>query len=88
MPQDVRADGFDILGRDESAALQEGVGFGGHGQSDGGAGGGAVLDLILYWQFVGVGLPGGEDDVQNVIADFFIDVDLVHDLSGFHDVAG
>src|SRR5215468_1676649 len=42
--QDIEADRFDVLRRDESAVPQEGVGFGRQVQIDGRARAGAVLD--------------------------------------------
>ena len=80
--QDVGADALDVLGRDVSAALEQRPGLGGDGEVDGGARGGAELDEMLDIEFVFLRRARGEDEMDDVIADFFVHVDLVHEFAG------
>src|SRR6185436_6167192 len=73
----VDADGLDVLGGDVAATAQEGVGPRGHVQIDRGARAGSVLDQIRQLgQAVGLGIAGGVDDVDDVVADLLVYVDL------------
>ena len=86
--EDIGGDGFDVLWGDVSAALHEGVSAGGEGEADGGAGGGAVFDVVLDGESGVLGLAGGEDEVDDVGFDFVVDVDFVDGLAGVENLLG
>jgi hypothetical protein len=87
--EDVGGDGLDVLRGDIAAALEEGVGAGGEGEVEGGAGRGAVADVVAEGvELVGGGVAGGEDDGEDVVLDLVVDIDFVDDLPGAEDGGG
>ncbi len=88
MAEDVGSEGFDVLGGDVVAAFEEGGGFGGEGEVDGAARGGSAADEKLQVGGERAWIAGGMDEGDDVVADFFIHVDGVHDLPAGDDVFG
>ena len=89
MAQHVHADALDVLRRDVAAPVQEGVGFGGQRQGNGGAGRGAQLDQPLQAvNFVGGRIARAANNVHDVVLDFVIHIHVVESRAGFHDLLG
>ena len=87
MAQHVGADGFDVAGCHVAAALQQGPRFRSECERDGGARARAELDhRTQVGELVVLRVAGGEDDVDDVVAHFFIHVERVHDGAGGHDL--
>ena len=84
----VHANAFDVLRGDIAAATEEREGFGGEGQRNGGAGGGAELNEFFDLDFVDFRLAGGANEIDNVVLHFVVHVNLVDDLAGIEDVFG
>ena len=80
MPQHVRPDALHIFRRHISPALQQRPGFRGHGQVNGGAWGSAELDEMFQVELVLLWFARRKNEVNNVIPNFFIDVDLIDEL--------
>src|SRR6185312_11777958 len=80
VPEDVDADGLDVLGGDVAAVAQEGVRARRQVQVDRRARAGAEGDEVRQIvQPVGFRLARGVHDVDDVVADLLVDVDLLHD---------
>lgn len=80
--ENVRSNGFNILGCDVGAALQKRPSLGGEGERNGGARGGSKLDVAFEVEMVLLWGTCGKDDTDDVIADFVIDVYGVHEFAG------
>ena len=87
MPQNLVADGSHVFRNHVAAALDEGVGLGGHGQRDAGTRGSAVGNEVpQLLETVFFRGAGGIDDIHDVTLDLLVHVHVLHHLAGADDV--
>ena len=87
MAEHLVADGADVFRNHVAAALDEGIGLGGHGQGDAGTRGSAVGDEALQLlEAVFSGGAGGIDDIHDVTLDFLVHIDVADHVAGANDV--
>ena len=73
----IETDGTDVFGNYIAAVFDEGIGFGGQGQIDAGTGRCAESNHAFeFVEFVLFRITGGENNVGDVVFDFFIHIDF------------
>ena len=86
MAQDIVPDAFDILRRDVTAAVQEGVGARGEGEIDRCAWRRAVADQAVELQIIRGGFARRPNHIDDIILHPIIDVDVVNDIARGNDL--
>jgi len=85
MAEDVRCESLNILWGHVVATFEEGRGFCGKCQIDGATGGGAATNQKLEVRGQRTRLAGGVNEGDDVVANLFVHVDGVHDLTAGDD---
>ena len=87
MLEDVGSEFLDVFGDDVCACIHEGVGFCGHGESDGGTRACAMFDAVLQLgEAELIRLTGSVDDIDDISPDAFVEINEVDVLGCVNEI--